>query len=94
VALVAFQHHERVDGIGCPLGLRGDAILLEARIMAVADVVQTKSSHRPYPASQGIERALAEIERETGRGRRISYDANVADGCLNLFRQRGCVISD
>jgi HD-GYP domain-containing protein (c-di-GMP phosphodiesterase class II) len=90
VALVAFQHHERVDGSGYPQGLRGDAILLEARIMAVADVVEAMSSHRPYRAAQGIERALSEIERGSG----ITYDANVADGCLNLFRQKGYVISD
>jgi HD-GYP domain-containing protein (c-di-GMP phosphodiesterase class II) len=89
VALVALQHHERVDGSGYPRGLRGDAILLEARIMAVADVVEAMSSHRPYRPALGLERALAEIER----GRGTAYDSTVANVCLNLFRQRGYKIS-
>ncbi len=63
VAEIAWQHHERVDGSGYPRGLRGEEILLEARIMAVADVVEAMSSHRPYRAGLGIEKALAEIER-------------------------------
>jgi PAS domain S-box-containing protein len=85
VAEVALQHHERVDGSGYPQGLRGEAILLEARILAVADVVEAMSSHRPYRPGRGIEKALAEIER----GRGSAYDANVADACLRLFRDKG-----
>jgi PAS domain S-box-containing protein len=83
VAQVALQHHERMDGSGYPSGLKGDAILLEARIMAVADVVEAMSSHRPYRPGLGIDKALAELER----GRRKEYDANVVDVCLRLFRE-------
>ena len=77
VAEVALQHHERMDGSGYPQGLKGEAILLEARIMAVADVVEAMSSHRPYRPGLGIEAALAEIER----GRGTAYDAG---GCRCL----------
>jgi len=83
VAEVALQHHERIDGTGYPQGLKGDAILLEARIMAVADVVEAMFSHRPYRPGLGIEKALAEIER----GRGTAYDSDVADACLRLFRE-------
>lgn len=82
VAQVALQHHERMDGSGYPQGLRGEAILFEARIMAVADVVEAMSSHRPYRAALGRERALAEIER----GRASAYDPRIVDACLKLFR--------
>ena len=85
VAEVALQHHERVDGSGYPQGLKGEAIVLEARIMAVADVVEAMSSHRPYRAGLGIDNALAEIERGSGG----VYDSKVADACLRLFREKG-----
>ena len=88
VAQVALQHHERMDGSGYPQGLKGQAILLEARIMAVADVVEAMSSHRPYRSGLGIEKALAEIER----GRESAYDPVVADACLKLFREKGYTI--
>jgi len=84
VAEVALQHHERIDGSGYPQGLKGEAILLEARIMAVADVIEAMSSHRPYRPGLGIEAALAEIER----GRGSAYDADIADACLRLFREK------
>jgi PAS domain S-box-containing protein len=84
VAEVALQHHERMDGSGYPQGLKGEAILLEARIMAVADVIEAMSSHRPYRAGLEIEAALSEIER----GRGSAYDAEVADASLRLFRER------
>ena len=84
VAGVALQHHERIDGSGYPQGLEGEAILIEARIMAVADVVEAMSSHRPYRPGLGIEVALAEIER----GRGTSYDADAVDACLRLFREK------
>ncbi|HUX23212.1 MAG TPA: HD domain-containing phosphohydrolase [Burkholderiales bacterium] len=86
VAEVALQHHERMDGSGYPQRLKGEAILLEARIMAVADVMEAMSSHRPYRPGLGIDKALAEIER----GRGSAYDPAVADACLRLFRERGC----
>jgi len=84
VAEIALQHHERMDGSGYPQGLKGEAILLEARIMAVADVVEAMSSHRPDRAGLGIEKALTEIDR----GRGSAYDADVSDACLRLFREK------
>ena len=84
VDMIALQHHERIDGSGYPNGLKGDDILLEARIIAVADVVESMSSHRPYRPSLGLESALAEIER----GRGTMYDAAVVDSCLRVFRQK------
>jgi PAS domain S-box-containing protein len=88
VAQVALQHHERIDGSGYPQGLKGEAILLEARIIAAADVVEAMSSHRPYRPGLGVEAALAEIER----GRGSVYDPVVADACLKLFREKGYTI--
>jgi len=84
VADIAHQHHERLDGSGYPQGLKNDAICLEARIVAVADVVEAMSSHRPYRAGLGIDKALEEIIR----GRDKQYDADVVDACLTLFRQQ------
>ncbi|MBI3372548.1 MAG: PAS domain S-box protein [Betaproteobacteria bacterium] len=88
VAQVALQHHERVDGSGYPQGLKGEEILYEARIMAVADVVEAMSSHRPYRPGLGIDKALAEIER----GRGTAYDLKVVDACLCLFREKDYTI--
>jgi PAS domain S-box-containing protein/putative nucleotidyltransferase with HDIG domain len=85
VADIALQHHERMDGSGYPQGLKGDAILLEARIMAVADVMEAMSSYRPYRPRLGVDAVLGEIER----GRGTAYDPAVADACLRLFRERG-----
>lgn len=85
VAEVAYQHHERIDGSGYPRGLKGDEILLEARILAVADVVEAMSSHRPYRAGLGLDKAMAEIEAHAGR----QYDAAVVAACLRMFRQNG-----
>jgi PAS domain S-box-containing protein len=85
VAQIAHQHHERLDGSGYPQGLKNGAILPEARILAVADVIEAMASHRPYRASLGIEPALEEIERGAG----VRYDADVAAGALRLFRDDG-----
>lgn len=90
VAEVALQHHERMDGSGYPRGLKGDAILLEARILAVADVVEAMSMHRPYRPGLGIDKALAEVERGSGS----AYDAAVADACVKLFREKKFRFSD
>ncbi|MEX1663891.1 HD-GYP domain-containing protein [Zhongshania arctica] len=79
------QRHESVDGSGYPRWLKVEQILLEARILAVADVIESMVSHRPYRAARGIEEALAEIE--AGRGR--TYDTEVADASLKLFREDG-----
>jgi putative nucleotidyltransferase with HDIG domain len=85
IARIVLQHHERLDGSGYPQGLRGDAILPEARILAVADVIEAMSSHRPYRPGLGLDRALAEIQ--AGRGTR--YDPSAVDACLAVFEQRG-----
>lgn len=84
VAEMVRQHHERLDGSGYPRGLKGDEILLEARILAVADVVEAMFSHRPYRPGLGIEAALAEIVSGRGKG----YDPDVVDACVTLFRER------
>jgi len=84
IAQIVYQHHERMDGSGYPLGLSGEDILLEARILAVADVVEAMSSHRPYRAALGIDKALSEITQKRG----VLYDANVVDACLWLFTEK------
>ncbi len=83
VAEIVREHHERIDGSGYPQGLKGDQILMEARIIAVADVVEAMSAHRPYRAALGIDAALAEIEQ----GRGTKYEPRVVDACLELFRK-------
>jgi PAS domain S-box-containing protein len=88
VAEMVLQHHERLDGSGYPRKLVAAQIILEARILAVADVVEAMSSHRPYRAGLGTDIALAEIER----GRETLYDPAVADACLRLFREHGYAI--
>lgn len=85
VAQIVVQHHERLDGSGYPNHLTGDAIGLEARIVAVADVVEAMGSHRPYRPSRGMDAALAEIER----GRGTLFDPAVVDACLTVFREKG-----
>jgi PAS domain S-box-containing protein len=85
VADVVLQHHERMDGSGYPQGLKGDDILLEARILVIADVVEAIASHRPYRPALGIDIALEEISENKG----ILYDANAVDACLKLFREKG-----
>jgi HD-GYP domain-containing protein (c-di-GMP phosphodiesterase class II) len=85
LAQIVYQHHERMNGTGYPRNLKGDDILIEARIMAVADVVESMASHRPYRPALGIEAALEEIEKNKG----ILYDDTVADTCLKLFQEKG-----
>ena len=85
IARIVLDHHERINGSGYPHGLTGDNILLESRIIAVADVVESMGSHRPYRPSLGIEVALEEIEKHKG----TFYDNTVADACLRLFRGKG-----
>jgi PAS domain S-box-containing protein/putative nucleotidyltransferase with HDIG domain len=85
VADVVLQHHERMDGSGYPRGLKRDDILLEARILAIADVVEAIASHRPYRPALGVDLALEEISRNKG----ILYDADAVDACLKLFREKG-----
>ncbi len=82
---IVLQKHEKLDGSGYPQGLSGDKILLEAKILGVADVVEAMEFHRPYRPSLGRKKTLEEIS--TNRG--ILYDANVVDACLKLFRENG-----
>lgn len=84
VAQIVLQHHERLDGSGYPLGLSGDQILKEAKILIVADIVEAMSSHRPYRPAQGIDKALEEIIQHKG----ISYDSEVVDVCVKLFEEK------
>jgi PAS domain S-box-containing protein/putative nucleotidyltransferase with HDIG domain len=85
LADIVHQHHERLDGSGYPQGLKGEEILIEARILAVADVVEAMASHRPYRPALGIEAALKEIEKNKG----TLYDPQVVEVCLRLFREKG-----
>jgi PAS domain S-box-containing protein/putative nucleotidyltransferase with HDIG domain len=84
VTKIMLQHHERIDGSGYPEGLKGENILIEARILAVADVVEAMASHRPYRAALGMEKALEEISKNKG----ILYDRKVVEACLKLFIEK------
>jgi PAS domain S-box-containing protein/putative nucleotidyltransferase with HDIG domain len=85
VAKMILEHHERMNGSGYPQGLKGGEISLEARILAVADVVEAMASHRPYRPAVGLDRALEEISQN----REILYDPQAVDVCLRLFREKG-----
>jgi HD-GYP domain-containing protein (c-di-GMP phosphodiesterase class II) len=85
VADIVHQHHERLDGSGYPQGLTGEQMLPEARILAVADVIEAMASHRPYRPALGIEAALEEVE--IGRG--SVYDPAVVDACRAVIRDDG-----
>jgi HD-GYP domain-containing protein (c-di-GMP phosphodiesterase class II) len=84
VAQMVLQHHERLDGSGYPSGLTKDGILLEARIIAVADVVEAMASHRPYRPALGINRAMKKI----GSNRGILYEPAAVDACLKIFKTK------
>ncbi len=85
ISRIVLEHHERMDGSGYPRGLKGGEILLSARILAVADTVESMASHRPYRPALGVDVALAEILESRG----IRFDADVVDACIRLFRERG-----
>jgi len=85
IARMVLEHHERVDGSGYPNGLIAEETLICSRILAVADVVESMASHRPYRPSLGIEAALAEIKKNRG----TLYDTGAVDACLRLFREKG-----
>jgi len=87
VAAVILQHHERMDGSGYPRGLTGEDILVEARILGVADVVEAMASHRPYRPALGIEIAMEEISQNSG----ILYDPAVVNACLKLLREKNFI---
>jgi putative nucleotidyltransferase with HDIG domain len=82
IASIVLQHHEKLDGSGYPFNLEGDAILIESRIITVADVVEAMSTNRPYRISPGLDKALEEIEAY----KTIKYDTNVVDTCVELFK--------
>jgi HD-GYP domain-containing protein (c-di-GMP phosphodiesterase class II) len=84
VAKIVLQHHERIDGSGYPSGLKGKDILLEAKILAVADVTEAMATHRPYRPALSIEESLMEISKNKG----ILYDPKVVDICLKVFKQK------
>lgn len=90
MADMIYQHHERLDGSGYPQGLTDDEILFEAKILAVADVVEAMSSHRPYRQALGIEAALQEIEQNAV----VLYDKQVVEVCLKLFKEDGFGFED
>jgi putative nucleotidyltransferase with HDIG domain len=84
IAKIVLQHHEFLDGSGYPQGLAGDKIMLEARILAVADVVEAMTSRRPYRPAHALEGALEEILHQKG----VLYDPVVVDACLRVFHER------
>jgi len=85
IAEIVLQHHERLDGSGYPQGLTNDRILIESRIIAVADVIEAMASHRPYRPGCGINPTLEEIEKDKG----TLYDKKVVEVCVRLFREKG-----
>jgi PAS domain S-box-containing protein len=88
IAIIVLQHHERMNGSGYPAGLKGDDILLEARILAVSDVMEAMASHRPYRPALGIEAALKEIDKSKG----VLFDSDVVAACLKLFREKKFIL--
>lgn len=85
ISKIILQHHERLDGSGYPNALKGEEICMEAKVIAVADVVEAMTSHRPYRSAIGIDKALQEIESQSG----ILYESKVVASCLKLFRGLG-----
>jgi putative nucleotidyltransferase with HDIG domain len=90
IAQIVFQHHEKMNGSGYPSGPSGEAILMEARILAVADVVEAMASNRPYRPALGIDKALEEISRNKG----TLFDAEAVDACVRLFREKSFKFHD
>jgi HD-GYP domain-containing protein (c-di-GMP phosphodiesterase class II) len=85
LAEIVYQHHERINGSGYPRKLKGIGILIEARIIAVADVVEAMSTHRPYRPAMNLDIAIEEIEKNSG----ILYDPDVVNACMKVFREKG-----
>jgi HD-GYP domain-containing protein (c-di-GMP phosphodiesterase class II) len=85
IALIVYQHHERMNGTGYPQGIKGEDILPEARILGVADVVEAICRYRPYRPASGIDKALKEISQYSG----VLYDPEVVDACTRLFSEKG-----
>jgi putative nucleotidyltransferase with HDIG domain len=85
IAEIIHQHHEKVNGSGYPRGLKSEDILVESKIICVADVVEAMASHRPYRPGHGIDAALDEISKNKG----ILFDPAVVDACIRIFREKG-----
>jgi PAS domain S-box-containing protein len=85
ISTIVLQHHEREDGSGYPDGIKGDKILLDAKILAVADVVEAMASHRPYRPALGVDKALAEVSSNRG----AIYYPPAVDACVDLFTNKG-----
>lgn len=83
IAKIILQHHENIDGSGYPQGITGEEILVEAKIIRVADTVEAMASHRPYRAGLGIDVALEEIDTKKG----VFYDPDIVDACVSLFKE-------
>jgi len=89
IARMILEHHERLDGSGYPHGLTGDNLLLESRILSVADVVEAIATHRPYLPALGLDAVLGEITKSKG----VLYDTDAVDACMRLFREKGYKIN-
>jgi HD-GYP domain-containing protein (c-di-GMP phosphodiesterase class II) len=85
IADIVLQHHEWLNGSGYPQGLKNEEILLEAKILGVADIVEAMSSHRPYRPARGLDVTLEQISKNKG----VLYDPKVVDVCLKLFSEKG-----
>ncbi len=85
IARIVFQHHERINGSGYPMQIKGEEILPEAKVLAVADVVEAIASYRPYRPALGLDKALEEIQQQKG----VLYDSEVVEVCLKLFQEKG-----
>jgi HD-GYP domain-containing protein (c-di-GMP phosphodiesterase class II) len=90
IAEIIYQHHEKLDGSGYPRGLKGDEVRMEARIIAVADVVEAMASHRPFRPALGMDAALDEIKAHRGS----LYDPDAVDTCVKLFTEKGYALTD
>lgn len=88
IAKIVLQHHEKIDGSGYPEGIKADDILLEAKIIGVADVVEAISSHRPYRPALGVDYAIAQIERNKG----ILFDSSVVEACIQVITEKKYIL--
>jgi PAS domain S-box-containing protein len=88
IADIVLQHHEKLDGSGYPNGLKGDQILIQARIISVADVLEAMASHRPYRAALGLDAAFAELQKNSG----THFEPAVVESCIRLFKEKGFIM--
>lgn len=88
IADIVLQHHEKIDGSGYPRGLKGDEILIQAKIIAVADVLEAMASHRPYRAALGIDAAFAELQKNAC----THFDPAIVESCIRIFKEKGFTI--